>query len=105
MVKNINKLVRDKIPQIIESSGRRCRYRTIKREELTQALWDKLTEEVEEFRQTPNLEELADVMEALFSLADEYGWSWLELEEVRQAKRELKGGFIQGKFLETITAN
>jgi predicted house-cleaning noncanonical NTP pyrophosphatase (MazG superfamily) len=95
-VKIYNKLVRDKIPQIIEESGRKCDIKIVPKEEHTKLLEEKLKEEVNEFLKDKNLEELADVMEVLFGLAQNLGYSEDDLIEKRLAKRNERGGFRKG---------
>ena len=98
-MKIYNKLVRDKIPQIIEEDGRKCDVRTADRKEHYELLEAKLKEEVKEFLEDKNLEELADVMEVLYGLADNLGYSEEELNRKRIEKREKRGGFKEGIVL------
>lgn len=95
-VKIYNKLIRDKIPQIIEESGRKCDIEIVPKEEHAKLLEEKLTEEVNEFLEDKNLEELADVMEVLFGLAQNLGYSEDDLMQKRLAKRNERGGFKEG---------
>ncbi|MDR3597730.1 nucleoside triphosphate pyrophosphohydrolase [Clostridium sp.] len=91
-MKVYNKLVRDKIPEIIKADGRECGIEVVVKEEKYKLLEDKLQEEVNEFLEDKNLEELADVMEVLFGLADSLGYGEEELLKVRDKKRELRKG-------------
>ena len=95
-----DKLVRDRIPEIIESSGRPCRTHTVEGDELYAYLDRKLDEEVSEFRSDRNLEELADIMEVLFALAANLGHTEEELISLRDRKRDDRGGFSKGVILE-----
>lgn len=95
-IKIYNKLVRDKIPQIIKESGRKCDIEMVPKEEHTKLLEEKLKEEVNEFLEDKNLEELADVMEVLFGLAQSLGYSEDDLMKKRMAKRNERGGFKEG---------
>jgi len=99
-MKIYNKLVRDKIPQIIEADGRKCDIRLADKSEHYELLEAKLQEEVKEFLEDKNLEELADVMEVLFALADNLGYSEEELLRKREEKKEERGGFKEGIVLE-----
>lgn len=94
-----NKLVRDRIPEIIMSSGRSCAIKEANKEEKLEFLKDKLKEEAEEFFADNNLEELADIMEVLFGLADSLGYSEEDLLKKRDEKREERGSFKEGKIL------
>lgn len=101
-MKIYNKLVRDKIPQVIESSGKKCDIHIAGKEEKTLLLEEKLKEEVGEYLQDKNLEELADVLEVLVGLANELGYSEEELFRKRVEKKEERGGFIEGVVLERV---
>jgi predicted house-cleaning noncanonical NTP pyrophosphatase (MazG superfamily) len=99
-MKIYNKLVRDKIPQVIEASGSKCDIRIADKEEHYELLEAKLQEEVGEFLEDKNLEELADVMEVLFGLAENLGYSEEDLIRKREEKRAERGGFKEGIVLE-----
>lgn len=89
------KLVRDKIPEIIESSGRACHYRIASDDDYKHLLIEKLDEEVAEYKESGSLEELADVIEVLIALANIEGYSESELMDVNYKKRKARGGFIK----------
>lgn len=97
-----NKLVRDKIPEIIKADGRQYDISIVEKEELQGLLEDKLREEVNEYLEDKNLEELADVMEVLFGLAESLGYSEEELMKKREEKKEERGGFREGIVLEIV---
>lgn len=82
------KLVRDKIPEIIESSGRACHYRIASDDEHKHLLIEKLDEEVAEYGESGSLEELADVMEVLIALAASDGYSENDLPSTNHEKRK-----------------
>ena len=98
MVK-FNKLVRDKIPQIIESSGGVPVTRVLEMEEYLVCLETKLDEEVCEFHESKSVEELADILEVVYALAEAHGCSKEELAGIYQQKHEARGGFAQRIFL------
>ena len=85
----MGKLVRDKIPQIIIADGRTPIVRTLSDEEYLSELDRKLNEEVAEYQ----AEEIADVLEVLLAICEARGHSVDELIEVRDKKREKRGGF------------
>jgi len=97
-----NKLVRDKIPEFIKAAGKECEFEIAPKEKRYAILENKLQEEVGEFLENKNLEELADVMEVLFGLADSLGYSEEELLKVRDKKREERGGFKEGIVLKSV---
>lgn len=97
-----NKLVRDRIPEIIEKSGKTCVTHILSEEEYIAALETKLNEEVAEYQADKNLEEMADVLEVLQALCVARGYSLDELENVRKNKAEERGGFGEKIFLEYV---
>ena len=94
-----NKLVRDKIPQIITDQGEIPVIRILEKEEYTRCLEAKLDEEVGEFHKEKNLEELADILEVVFALAEDLGFTREELMEVYREKNRNRGGFRERIFL------
>ena len=94
-----DKLVRDRIPEIIIGNGGTCRTETVAGEDLFGYLDRKLDEEKEEFRESRDPEELADVMEVLFGLASYLGVTEGELMGIRDRKRKERGGFEKGIVL------
>lgn len=97
-----NKLVRDKIPEIIEATGAKPKTRILSDAEYLQELIKKLGEEYEEFKADNNIEELADLHEVLLGLADALGVTRDELEKVRAQKAERRGAFTKRIFLEHV---
>lgn len=89
----MGKLVRDKIPQIIIEDGRTPVVRTLSDEEYLSELDRKLNEEVAEYQADKSLEEMADILEVLLAICEARGHSVDELIEVRDKKREKRGGF------------
>lgn len=101
MTKIYNKLVRDKIPEIILANGEAPITRVLSDEEYLGALVAKLEEETAELKQDTSIEELADVQETVLALADVIA-SRAELEKVRTAKAEARGAFKDKIFLERV---
>lgn len=98
-MKKFNKLVRDKIPEIIEGSNRKCETVILDQEQYTQELKKKLMEEIQEYLEAQNIEELADILEVVFALAKVHGTTEQELLTVRDQKLEERGGFDNRIFL------
>ena len=98
-----NKLVRDLIPEIIESTGKKFSIKILTNEEYIRELKNKSREELEEYLNAENdkdaIEELADLLEIIHALAECHGASFKEVEEVRQKKAEKRGGFKEKIFL------
>lgn len=88
-----NKLVRDKIPSIIEQNGQKPSIRTLSDEEYMTYLRQKLQEEVAEFLADNNGEELADIMEVVYALAATLGFTPESLDALRQKKAAERGTF------------
>ena len=95
-----NKLVRDRIPEIIEASGKNCEWEVLTQEEYLRYLDEKLWEELREYQADKSLEELADLLEVLMAVAEARG-SFAKVEAIRQAKREERGAFDKRIFLKT----
>ena len=93
-----NKLVRDRIPEIIEGSGKTCKAEILNDEEYLRMIDAKLDEELAEYHKDQNIEELADLMEVIYAAAVARGYSIEQLEQLRAAKAEKRGGF-QKKIL------
>ena len=94
-----HKLVRDKIPQIIEMSGKKPVTRILDEGEYIAALEQKLDEEVQEFHSDKNIEELADILEVVYALTEAKGYTLTQLHETCAQKREARGGFKERIFL------
>lgn len=93
MKKIYEKLVRDRIPEIIEGTGSRCKVGTLDNEEYIRALDKKLREELDEYLADGSIEELADLLEVVRACAIARGYTLDELEAVRSRKAQERGGF------------
>jgi len=102
-MREVNKLVRDKVPAIIRGKGETPIFRVITDDdEYLQALFAKGEEELREVRENPGLEELADDLERLYATATALGFTMVQLEEQRQRKAEECGAFEGRIFLERV---
>ena len=88
-----HKLVRDRIPEIIEASGNRCVTEILSDEEYLRMIDAKLDEELAEYHQDQNVEELADLLEVIYAAAKARGYSAEQLEAVRAEKAAKRGAF------------
>ena len=95
MSKQYHKLVRDKIPQIIEKSGKTCRTQVMEDGEYLQLLEEKLTEELAEYQNGKALEELADLLEVMEAVVAARGETWERLLSVKAEKKAARGGFAE----------
>ncbi|MEI5908048.1 nucleoside triphosphate pyrophosphohydrolase [Bacillus spongiae] len=98
-----NKLVRDKIPEIIEKSGKSYKKVILSQEDYVKELKKKSMEELQEYLEAStnesSLEELADLLEVVHALADTHGATIDRVEELRKQKAEERGGFQEKVFL------
>lgn len=94
-----HKLVRDRIPALIMAKGETPIYHRLADEEFALALRRKLHEEVAEFEGTRATDELADILEVVYALAQHSGISPAALEGLRQQKQAERGGFEERWFL------
>jgi predicted house-cleaning noncanonical NTP pyrophosphatase (MazG superfamily) len=92
-----NKLIRDKIPQIIESKGKKAEVRVMDSDEYTKMLNVKLQEELDEYKEVKDegdqVAELADLVEVVYAILENKGVSVDDFEKVRLAKQAERGGF------------
>lgn len=97
-----DKLVRDRIPEIIEGAGKRCTTRILDHEAYIAALDKKLAEELAEYHADGSMEELADLLEVMMAAAAARGHDFAEVEEIRRRKARERGGFQQRIWLESV---
>ncbi len=97
-----NKLVRDKIPEIIKNDGKECIIHKASDEEYRACLLDKVVEELEEFKERPSTEELADILEVIDSLIDYFDFDINEIKNIQERKRSKRGGFRDRIILEKV---
>lgn len=90
-----NKLVRDRIPEIISASGRRVKMDILSDCDYIRMLDEKLTEELNEYQQSKDMMELADLMEVIYAIASAKGITAAELEAMRVKKVNERGGFLK----------
>lgn len=98
-----NKLVRDKIPEIIEKDGKTCKTEILSGDEYIKMIDAKLDEELAEYHKDKNIEELADLLEVVYAAAVARGYSIDDLEFERRKKADERGGFTKKIFLESVT--
>jgi len=97
------KLVRDQIPEIINSSGGWCLCRTVHGlDEHMVFLRAKIEEEADEFLENPSYEEAADILEVLKTFCFLNNLEFDTVLKVAQAKQETRGGFAKGIVLQKV---
>lgn len=95
-----NKLVRDKIPEIIIKKKGKPVTHTADEKEYWEKLKNKLVEETAEYRKNDKEEELADVLEVLYAIFDYKKIDRVRLETIRIEKANKRGGFKKKIILE-----
>jgi len=105
-MKVYNKLVRDKIPEIINQNGELCEIKTLDKSRYFSELRVKLKEEFNEYLEAKNdveaIEELSDVLEVIHSLSEIHGKGFEDVEKVRQKKFNERGGFKKKIYLTNV---
>ena len=95
-----NKLVRDKIPEIIKANGDSCKTEIINDDiAYLTALQRKLDEEIAEYHNDDTIEELADIVEVVYALVKAHGISKEHFDSFREDKAREKGGFEKRVYL------
>ena len=96
--KKYNKVIRDKIPEIIADSGKKCNTKQLDDESFLTELEKKLTEEVNEYSESKDVEELADLLEVIYRISELRGVNSDELDKIRKDKAEKRGKFDSNLF-------
>ena len=94
-----NKAIRDKIPEIIEKTGHSCNVKTLSDMEFLLEIEKKLSEEVNEYQNDHSPEELADILEVIYRIAQLRGVTREDLENIRIRKVQERGAFQKNLFL------
>ena len=97
-----NKLVRDRIPEIIEASGKICATEILSGEAYLHMVDAKLDEELAEYHSDQTIEELADLLEVIYAAAMARGYTLEQVESVRAAKAEKRGAFANKILLKEV---
>lgn len=96
------KLVRDKIPDIIKKNNEMPITRILSDEEYLKELNIKIQEELKEYLESGDVEELADLEEVLRAILDAQNISYEEFEEIRNKKVQKRGAFKEKIYLEGV---
>ncbi len=97
-----NKLVRDKIPEIIEADGKKCEIEILSEVDYLEMLGAKLDEELAEYHKDQNVEELADLLEVIYAVVKARDCSVEQLEAIRAKKAEDRGTFEKRIMLKRV---
>jgi predicted house-cleaning noncanonical NTP pyrophosphatase (MazG superfamily) len=94
-----NKAIRDKIPEIIKLSGKNCDVKKLNDSEFLAQLEKKLVEELAEYQESKNVEELADMLEVIYRISELKGITSDELDCIKNEKSKKRGKFDDNLFL------
>ena len=97
--KKYNKVIRDKIPEIIADSGKKCNLKQLDDESFLTELEKKLIEEVNEYAESKDVEELSDLLEVIYRISELRGVNSDKLDKIRKDKAEKRGKFASNLFL------
>lgn len=99
---NYDKLIRDRIPEIIEGQGKKAVYTKLNDSQYKEMLDKKLTEELEEYSQSDSVEELADLVEVIYAILDYKKVTIDEFETIRVKKVQERGAFKEKLLLKEV---
>jgi len=100
-----NKLVRDQIPEVIQASGKSCHIEILDNEAYLKKLNEKLIEECNEWLESGDIEELADLLEVIKALAVSKESTYEAVEGLRIQKAKKRGGFEKRLLLVDVDSN
>jgi len=100
---NYHKLVRDRIPEIIEAGGSQADWEILDDASYLQQLEEKLEEELAEYLESKNIIELADLLEVIYALTEAKGFTIAQLEQERSKKAAQRGSFQKKILLKRVT--
>lgn len=101
-IKKYNKLVRDKIPEIINEEGKTCIVEPLNQAEYLIMLEAKLDEELNEYHTEHSIEELADLLEVIYATVKASGYTKEDLESIRLKKAKSRGTFEKKLLLKEV---
>lgn len=102
MIIKYDKLVRDRIPEIINADGKECSVRELSEDEYLFRLDQKLKEEMAEYQESKSMEEMADLLEVIHAVVKARGSSMEEVEAIRKEKADKRGGFEKRLLLTEV---
>lgn len=102
MLYTYNKLIRDNNVKLMEDKGCKVCYEILDDKRYGEELDKKLKEEVIEFLESYNIEEMADIIEVIYAIMEYRGITINDVEKIRIEKRERKGAFKKRIFLKTV---
>lgn len=101
-MKHYNKLVRDRIPELIQQDGKIPEYDILSPERYHEYLDDKMQEELGEYRTSRDHVELMDIVEVIQAIVECEGGDWDAFERARTERRDERGGFAKRVWLRSV---
>lgn len=105
MIKVYNKLVRDNIPEICRSNNQTAVTEILDDSSYKTALKNKLNEEVNEYLESGDAQELADILEVVEALADTDNKTFSDIMDIKSRKLKKNGAFKKRLFLKEVITN
>ncbi|MGN1250536.1 MAG: phosphoribosyl-ATP pyrophosphohydrolase [Candidatus Spyradocola sp.] len=102
MGRTCEKLVRDRIPELIEAQGETPLVEVLDDEAYLRCLDEKMREELEEYLEDGSMAELADLLEVIRAVIAARGYTWDEVERMRVAKAQQNGAFERKLYLRGV---
>lgn len=99
MVREYKKAIRDKIPDVIKADGKTCEFIVLDDTKFLHEMNKKLYEEMEEYRNSESIEEIVDILEVAYRIAELKGFNKKEIEKIREEKNLKNGNFSKNIFL------
>ncbi|PLR96802.1 nucleoside triphosphate pyrophosphohydrolase [Bacillus sp. T33-2] len=106
MRRDYNKIVRDKIPELLKKQGKSCEVQVLSDKEYILKLKEKLKEDTDQFlnaHESQNIGEMADIIEVIYAIAEHRGITEAEVDFTRQIKRKQRGGFKKRILLKSVS--
>lgn len=97
-----DKLIRDKIPEIIKNAGKEYEIHKADKKEYIDKLLLKVKEELAEFKEEPSIAEMADLFEVLDAIIDYYDFDKEQIKDYQVKKRKERGGFKKQLILDKV---
>lgn len=101
-MESFGKLVRDNVPQILENQGNKCDVDTLNKDHALEYLYIKLQETIFDLVDTEDLDELADILEIVYTIGGKYGYSSEDIIKRMIEKKEEYGSFEKNLLLKKI---
>jgi predicted house-cleaning noncanonical NTP pyrophosphatase (MazG superfamily) len=103
LIRKYEKAVRNRIPEIIKADGRNCEFVILDNASFLQEMNKKLSEEMSEYNKNNSIEEIVDILEVSYRIAELQGYNKETIEKIRKQKNIERGNFSNNIFLISST--